>query len=449
MREVRLCQLPSLSIDYNHVMDFNTVGERDTYFNNKTIYTITSPTKFDYTKQSITINKPIEQLLTIDYVVITENNNRVFYFVINKETLNSNNTILYLKVDVWTTYMFKYTLQDSYVERCHQRRWDSKGNPIVNIVDEGLIMSDYIQEGVESIHTYNNGIIISATAPLGELEDYISPPLNNYGGVDIGKEIEGLNPGVEIDSIPSIDDYKDNGELPSDGWTDISWDIDFYARYNIENTNFDIAVEHGAFGTFPKVGLYLGERFITGCASEHFTDYVQGKLFRLGSKLYLVLRKSKDISDIKQCYQMYCGHYDVVTSKYEIDTKTGLPSKGDLKLIDGTSKTIPLCKSSVFPKNTPTEIIRQSFREFSVDIHDTGKEQLGVPIYKLSVYCNNSVCYEYEMKDKEYKKKFYYISLCVSDGVLHVVGADEDYLENGYAKTIAIASVSKLKRDYM
>ena len=448
MREVRLCQLPSLSIDYNHVMDFNTIEERDTYFNNRTIYTINSPTKYDYTKQTLTINKPIESLQTIDYVVITENNNRLFYFIINKETLNSNNTILYLKVDVWTTYMFKYTLQHSYVERGHQRRWLSNGNPVVNIEDEGFIMGDYIQEGVESIYTYNNGIIISTTAPLGEIEDYVAPPLDYGGSSDSNKEVEGLNPGVDKDSIPNINDYIESGELPSDGWTDISWDMDFYERYNIEGTNFDITLEHGVFGYPPKIGLYLGDRFITTSVNEYFTEYIQGKLFKMGNEIYLVLRKDKSITDIKRCYQINCGDFDIVTAKYEIDTKTGLPSKGDFSLSNPSSVNIPLHKTYIFPKNCPTAIMKQNFNGFTVEITDTGRETLGQPIYKLVIEYNNNLIYEYEMKDKEYINKFYYLSLCVSNGVLHYVSASENYKSEGYAKTQAIVTVDKIIREY-
>lgn len=190
MREVWLCQLPFLDIDYNNVIDFISQQGRDNFFKSKIITSISSHTKFDYEKQTLTVPLPISELISCDYIVINNSSNKMFYFIIKKETINNNNTTLHLKLDVWTTYMFDYKLLPSFVERCHQDR--SFTNIFNNTVDEGLPLGDYIVDDVEEVYQYKNGLIIASTQPLGVIEEWtpntsLPPSAGVEGGVTNGK----------------------------------------------------------------------------------------------------------------------------------------------------------------------------------------------------------------------------------------------------------------------
>ena len=216
MREVVLCNLSSISRDYNHVLDFETKRQRDNFFN--TFGQITykdAPLKNDGSRETVTLPCNINTLKNVNYLFIKNNNDTHFYFITNKTHLTDSLTELDVELDVWTTYMFDYEILPSYVDRCHQDRWDKNGLPIINTVDEGLPLGEYIQDSKEDLYTYNNGVIITTTQPLGEMPKYVAEDGGGGDGTN-GKEdliIGGINVGQRPSTEVNLPTYDEDGNL--------------------------------------------------------------------------------------------------------------------------------------------------------------------------------------------------------------------------------------------
>ena len=233
MREVVLCNLSCISNDYINVIDFATKDKRDIYYKSKRIATYKGNYKNDGARETITFPIGEDKISKANYLYIDYNNKRHFYFITNRKHLTETLTELEVELDVWTTYMFDYTLLESYVDRCHQDRWNSDGTPVINTVDEGIPLSDYIQEGVEDIYTYNNGVIITSTQPLGTLQKFVVDNDNNNGGN--GGNTGGNNFGTTPEFEVNIPTFKEDGSLVEGGGiSSIGNDIFYSAKEGIE-----------------------------------------------------------------------------------------------------------------------------------------------------------------------------------------------------------------------
>lgn len=226
MREVVLCNLSCISNDYTHVVDFATKDKRDVYYASKRIVSYKGRYKNDGARETITFPIDIEKISRANYLYLDYNNKRHFYFITNRKQLTETLTELEVELDVWTTYMFDYTVLESYVERCHQDRWTKDGLPVINTVDEGLPLQDYIQDGVEDLYTYNNGVIITSTQPLGTLQKFVVDNDNNNGnGGNEWDNSFGTTPDFEI-NIPS---FNEDGTLVPGGGSMSTGNDTFYS----------------------------------------------------------------------------------------------------------------------------------------------------------------------------------------------------------------------------
>lgn len=335
MGEVVLCNLPSLDINYKNVIDFSSVKERDRYIDSKKLYTIGyRNVKFDAEMQTLTVTLAIDDILKVDYLYITKGGKKYFYFVTNKMVLNDTRTILSLKLDVWTTYMFDYSLLDSYVERCHQPRWNGD-TPTVNIVDEGLPLGEYIMDSKEELYKYNNGLIITATKPLGAIKEFKPNSITNSGNNGV---VDSVTPPV-TGEIPPLNDTSN-----IDGFTVIN------VNYNTLTTEyplgeFIIKTLLGSFsssnGNPGQIGVYYKNRFLgsynLGYSNSHNIHSSKVTLAMVGEILYLLIG-NKEENDIQNFKRVRLGNLNNMLSSMSIDSKYKIPISSD---------DVPLFRTSV------------------------------------------------------------------------------------------------------
>lgn len=177
MTEIKLISIPYLDKTYTNVIDFDSISSRESFFNSKQGLNVSSNIKYDSERIFITVNKPISELNLYDYLFYNDiSGKRFYYFIDSFEIVTQDNTKIYMTLDVFTTYLFDFEILDSYVERCHVPRWNGD-TPIHNLIDENLPISEYIQEGVEDLYKYNNGLLIASTSPLGVIE-YLPPSIS-------------------------------------------------------------------------------------------------------------------------------------------------------------------------------------------------------------------------------------------------------------------------------
>lgn len=127
-------------------------------------------TKADAFRTEITLDLPIDNVYLYDYLIINGVGKYYYYFITSKEMKTKGSTLLRLKCDVFQTYLFKYNIQESFVERCHVPRWDKDGLPTENNLDEGLEYGSTIVDTIDKVHDLPNNYIICATSPIGTLK---------------------------------------------------------------------------------------------------------------------------------------------------------------------------------------------------------------------------------------------------------------------------------------
>lgn len=166
-----VCQFvsaPFLDADYNNTVDFRTLQSQTEFFNR---YTKFINDDFDYQRKSQTILKvgySLDSLNLINYVIlVNQDGTKYFYFILNKEYISEDVTVLYLKMDLIQTYMLRYHFKSCLVEREHLKTTELNdtivelNTDIINSVDEGLETGQYRLTGRTLLYNYlDNGCYI-------------------------------------------------------------------------------------------------------------------------------------------------------------------------------------------------------------------------------------------------------------------------------------------------
>lgn len=152
--DTTLYLLSNIDISEEHQIDFDSETAQSTYFLSKKVLTLINSENnldFKYIREnnSINVGYYIDELASVNYIMYNNNNKWYYEKITSKEYINPNTTKLTLKLDVYQTFMFDFTLEESFVEREHQDRYALSGTtltPIYNEEPEGLeIGNDYIK----------------------------------------------------------------------------------------------------------------------------------------------------------------------------------------------------------------------------------------------------------------------------------------------------------------
>lgn len=115
--------------DYKHTIDFESKSEQKNYFSTEFNKKGKSFSDFLYIDeyQKIIVEGAKGKFDGYNYLsFVNGDSNRTFYCFIDRfEYVSEDSTAIYFTVDVMQTYMFDYTLKESYVERMHTIRWNS------------------------------------------------------------------------------------------------------------------------------------------------------------------------------------------------------------------------------------------------------------------------------------------------------------------------------------
>lgn len=167
---LNLCLGVDLDPNYTYTMDFNSKEEQDAYFNGLVDRTL-ELSEFTFLRQeeAIKIEKNISELEGYNYLFFFNSNvgiktiqtRRVYNFITRKEYINENTTKLYIKTDVFQTYMFDFSLNECFIDREHQDRWEIINNTdsslslykITNAVPENIDVGDrYLTTTIKEIN---------------------------------------------------------------------------------------------------------------------------------------------------------------------------------------------------------------------------------------------------------------------------------------------------------
>ena len=207
-----LCNCYQLDSNYNHTVDFKSRESQLNWFTIRSMYTLTNNMYQRKSENVIRVDKPLNSLNNVNYVVANnlDDGTRYFYFVINKEYVNDYTTTLVLQLDLIQTYLFDINFTTCLIDRQHVKRWsvasngDKKPNYQYEQEDEGLELGEYVIKKRTSIYDYTNkgSHIIVSSEPLGVNDNSNSIPnttskkyLNGYmdkNGLRMIKSLEGF-----------------------------------------------------------------------------------------------------------------------------------------------------------------------------------------------------------------------------------------------------------------
>lgn len=165
MAIVQLLDINELNNSYENTIDFPDLDTQTSYFDSKVHTNITLPTEdFVYIRETRTIevDKNKEELLGVNYLRYNNGNKWWYAFIINKEYINESVTSIQFEIDVIQTFMFDYTIKESYVVREHQNRWwkDINSNmlfPKYNALPENINAGETYK--VKNIRQINDNIL--------------------------------------------------------------------------------------------------------------------------------------------------------------------------------------------------------------------------------------------------------------------------------------------------
>ena len=124
---------------YDYVKGFETKEERNNYFNNKEYILIDDNNYIKEHANSFKVHFPYDYLFSngINYMMFNNGYKDIFAFIIEKEYISEDVTKLIYEIDVIQTYMFDFTIGNSFIERkvCNI-------NEITDI-DEGLNICEH------------------------------------------------------------------------------------------------------------------------------------------------------------------------------------------------------------------------------------------------------------------------------------------------------------------
>ena len=195
--DTTLYLLSDINISEENQIDFDSETAQNTYFLSKKVLTLINSENnldFKYIREnnSINVGYYIDELASVNYVMYNNNNKWYYEKITSKEYINPNTTKLTLKLDVYQTFMFDFTLEESFVEREHQDRYiedaidNTKLIPQYNLEEEQLEKGDeYIAEEIADLDNpilAGNGDIYESNSPIYWLCVITSNPLNVVAG---------------------------------------------------------------------------------------------------------------------------------------------------------------------------------------------------------------------------------------------------------------------------
>ena len=159
--------------NYQNVRNFNDIGAQTTYFSN--LFPRINFEEYTYLRKgsSIRVGAGVDEIREYNYLYYNNGDGKTYYcFIEDYNYISENVTELIIKIDVYQTYMFEYTILKSFVEREHVTlSSDVAGN---YTFPEELETGEYISREFTNVaETQNTYLIIQiGKNPYNNLETF-------------------------------------------------------------------------------------------------------------------------------------------------------------------------------------------------------------------------------------------------------------------------------------
>lgn len=183
--EINFCNITDFCFGSEDKVDFINKETQLHYFKEKTIFKINAPLKADANLYYIPVNKPLYELEKVNYCYYKGlDQSYYFYYVMDRVFKTEKTSYLYIKLDVFQTYMFNYEIMESFIDRCHVDRWTVDGKPTKEYEPEEINYGENILHYLDNIAPLGTGIVFATTTPIGRLRTL--PSGGNEGDMGLG-----------------------------------------------------------------------------------------------------------------------------------------------------------------------------------------------------------------------------------------------------------------------
>ena len=173
MTKIHLCQVPHLSNNYDHVLDFSHAMQRRNYFESHCQQVVEQNCQFSSGLTELSVNV-VDGIGKYNYLFLEGNNadDDLFFFINGEKPQSPRNiTMFYIELDVFTTYWLKCTVKSAFVDRMHVDRWDNDDFPTREIEPEPIQTGYHTIKSKSPIHKTTEGVYIYITSsPLGDIK---------------------------------------------------------------------------------------------------------------------------------------------------------------------------------------------------------------------------------------------------------------------------------------
>lgn len=285
MSVVKFYNIPHLPNDYSNVMTFKSKTNKLNYFKKFFIDSDEVNIKPHPSLEEISLNRAIDDvnLMRSDYIIIDDT---YFFFIIDKEVINTQHVKIHLQLDVWTTYHNDIQYLTTLIDRCHQNR------DVENHIVEDLPLGQYFLDKNKVIKNYNNGLIIASTEPLGLIPDFTPPSKTPILGGDDSLAL-----------VPQYVEYMDLPNLTFNGEPGVGG-IQAYGPYVLETYTKSFSDSNGFYYKEIKI-YYKGKVIYTlDVPTDETKDFKKGGLCKnrlsenMDYQLYIAHRGTSGVENI-------------------------------------------------------------------------------------------------------------------------------------------------------
>lgn len=121
---------------YQHVIDFETEEQRDGYFNEKAVVLVTN-CAYNKTNNVMRVELPLSECQQFTYCSFDIGEKTYYCWVDGCDLVNDLTTEISITIDPWQTFLFQFTIGESFITRQHYDRFTQTNDgyditPIVN-----------------------------------------------------------------------------------------------------------------------------------------------------------------------------------------------------------------------------------------------------------------------------------------------------------------------------
>lgn len=166
-----LCNNVDLDPNYNYTIDFDNIQAQEAYFDSKVANVLAHTDDYSYIRdnQTLKVYVNVDDIVNINYMFFNNGNKRYYAFILKKDYVSATCTAITFKIDVMQSFMFDYTIDESFIDREHQDRFKLVNNryyePIYNTQNENLDIGNEYNEYRSSIES-TDLMLITTKEPL-------------------------------------------------------------------------------------------------------------------------------------------------------------------------------------------------------------------------------------------------------------------------------------------